>query len=54
MKILLIKTNLRNIKIILNFKQRKFSVKLIILPDENPAKNILPVIFKKKTNPYNL
>ena len=32
----------------LNFKQRKFSVKLVILPDENPVKNILPIIFKNR------
>ena len=31
---------------ILDFRQRKFSVRLIILPDENPAKNILPIIFR--------
>ena len=30
----------------LDFRQKKFSVRLITLPDENLAKNILPVIFR--------
>ena len=47
-KILLIEANLRIAKIILDARQRKFSVRLAILTDENPAKNILPIIFKKK------
>ena len=47
-KILLIEANLRIAKIILDARQRKFSVKLTVFTDENPAKNILPVIFKKK------
>ena len=47
-EILLVKANLRNVKIILDFKQKKFSVKSIVLPDENLAKNILLIIFRKK------
>ena len=44
---LLIKANLRNIKIILDFRQRKFSVRLVTLSNENLIKNILLVIFRK-------
>ena len=47
-KILLIKANLRIAKIILDVRQKKFSVKLTTFTDENPAKNILPIIFRKK------
>ena len=42
------KVNLRIAKIVLNARKRKFSVKLTVLTDENPAKNILPIIFKKR------
>ena len=47
-EILLAEANLRNAKIILDSRQRKFSARLATLPDENPDKNILPVIFRKK------
>ena len=54
MKILLAEANLKITKIILNARQRKFSVKLVALTDENLAKNILPITFKKKINLYSL
>ena len=45
-EILLVEANLRNVKVILNSRQRKFSARLATLPDENPVKNILPVTFR--------
>ena len=45
-EILLAEANLRNAKVMLDSRQRKFSARLATLPDENPAKNILPVTFR--------
>ena len=47
-EILLAEANLRNAKVMLDSRQRKFSARLAILPDENLAKNILPVIFRNE------
>ena len=46
-EILLAEANLRTAKVVLDARQRKFSVRLAALTDENPAKNILPIIFRK-------
>ena len=45
-EILLAEANLRNVKVMLDSRQRKFSARLATLPDENLIKNILPVIFR--------
>ena len=46
-EILLAEANLRTAKVVLDARQRKFSVRLTVLTYENPAKNILPIIFRK-------
>ena len=44
--ILLAEANLRKMRVLLDSRQRSFGIRLASLPDENPAKNILPVTLR--------
>ena len=46
--ILLAEANLRKMRVLLDSRQRSFGIRLASLPDENPAKNILPITLRNR------